>query len=210
MVPTFGRSPMLSTNPISIAVPAGTHAPFVLDMATTTVAMGKVTIASRWNRPLPTGWAVDESGRPEHDATRALKTRRLSPLGGTRELGSHKGYRLDMLVDILSGVLNGAVYGNLFARAGMAERREHNVGHFFAAIDPGRFRPLEEFKRDMDDMFQALKSSPRAEGEDCIYVAGEPEAETEKRRRVEGIPIAPALVRQVNDIAASLGVARLD
>jgi LDH2 family malate/lactate/ureidoglycolate dehydrogenase len=206
MVPTFSRAPMLGTNPISVAAPAGTHAPFVLDMATTTVAVGKLSIAARWGKPLPTGWATAESGGPEHDAPRALKTRMLSPLGGTRELGSHKGYGLGVLVDILSGVLGGAVYGNLFQRTGMAERRVHNVGHFMAAIDPARFRPLEEFKRDMDDMFQTLKSSPPAEGQERIYVAGEPEAETEQRRRVEGIPLAPALVRQVNDIAASLRV----
>jgi LDH2 family malate/lactate/ureidoglycolate dehydrogenase len=101
------------------------------------------------------------------------------------------------------------VYGNLFQRANMAERQHHDVGHFMAAIDPSRFRPLDEFKRDMDDMFRALKSSPPAEGQQRIYVAGEPEAETERRRRVEGIPLAPALVRQVNDIAAPLRVAPL-
>jgi LDH2 family malate/lactate/ureidoglycolate dehydrogenase len=108
------------------------------------------------------------------------------------------------MVDILSGVLSGAVYGNLFYRSDMQEQKLHNVGHCFAAIDPSRFRPIEEFKADMDDMLRALKESPRAEGEERIYTAGEPEAECERRRLVEGIPLAPALVRQVNEIAASL------
>jgi LDH2 family malate/lactate/ureidoglycolate dehydrogenase len=85
----------------------------------------------------------------------------------------------------------------------------HNVGHCFAAIDPARFRPLEEFKRDMDDMFESLKNAPRAEGEERVYVAGEPEAECERRRRVDGIPLAPALVAQCNQIAEALGVAAL-
>jgi LDH2 family malate/lactate/ureidoglycolate dehydrogenase len=92
MVPTFGRTPMLSTNPISFAAPAGRHAPFVLDMATTTVAVGKLTIASRWKKPIPAGWALDDRGQPTTDPVAALKQRLLTPLGGPRELGSHKGY----------------------------------------------------------------------------------------------------------------------
>ncbi len=206
MVPTFGRAPMLSTNPLSIAAPAGTEPPFVLDMATTTVAIGKLTIASRWGKPIPEGWAMDPTGKPTTDPRLALTHRLLSPLGGSRQLGGHKGYGLGVMVDILSGVLGGAVYGNLFFRSDMQREKLHDVGHCFAAIDPSRFRPIEEFKADMDDMLRALKASPRAEGEERIYTAGEPEAECERRRRLEGIPLAPALVKQVNEIARSLGV----
>jgi LDH2 family malate/lactate/ureidoglycolate dehydrogenase len=206
MVPTFGRKAMLSTNPISVAAPAGAHSPFVLDMATTTVAIGKLSIASRWGRQIPEGWALDERGRPVTDPNAALASRLLTPLGGSRELGSHKGYGLGVLVDILSGVLSGGVYGDLFFRSDMAEKRQHNVGHCFAAIDIARFRPIAEYKAAMDDMLKALKESPRAEGQERIYTAGEPEAECERRRLVEGIPLAPALVGQVNEIADSLGV----
>ena len=209
MVPTFGRAPMLSTNPISVAAPAGTQTPFVLDMATTTAAIGKLRIASRWGKPIPEGWAVDAAGRPTTDPKVALAHRLLSPLGGSRALGGHKGYGLGVMVDILSGVLSGAVYGNLFFRSDMPEQKLHNVGHCFAAIDPARFRPIEEFKADMDEMLRALKESPKAEGEERIYTAGEPEAECERQRLVEGIPLAPALVKQVNGIALSLGVAPL-
>jgi LDH2 family malate/lactate/ureidoglycolate dehydrogenase len=206
MVPTFGRKAMLSTNPISFAAPAGRHAPFVLDMATTTVAVGKLSVASRWKRPIPPGWALDDRGAATTDPFVALKHRLLTPLGGTRDSGSHKGYGLGVMVDILSGVLSGAVYGDLFSRTDMKDRRVQNVGHCFAAIDPARFRPLDEFTRDMDDMFDALKASPKAEGQERIYVAGEPEAECERRRRVDGIPLAPALVEQCNALARSLGV----
>jgi LDH2 family malate/lactate/ureidoglycolate dehydrogenase len=209
MVPTFGRSPMLSTNPIAFAAPAGRHAPFVLDMATTTVAVGKLSVAARWKKPIPAGWAVDDRGGVTLDPFVALRTRLLTPLGGARETGSHKGYGLGMMVDILSGVMSGAVYGNLFSRSDMKERRVHNVGHCFVAIDPARFRPLEEFKRDMDDMFEALKTSPREEGQERIYVAGEPEAETEQVRRRQGIPLAPALAQQCNDMARSLRITPL-
>jgi LDH2 family malate/lactate/ureidoglycolate dehydrogenase len=209
MVPTFGRAAKLATNPISFAAPAGRHAPFVLDMATTTVAVGKLSVAARWKKPIPVGWALDEGGQATTDPVAALKHRLLSPLGGSRDLGGHKGYGLGVMVDILAGVLAGAVYGDLFLRTDMRARRVQNVGHCFAAIDPARFRPLEEFKRDMDDMFESLKSTPRADGQARVYVAGEPEAECEQRRRREGIPLAPALVQQCNEVARSLGVAPL-
>jgi LDH2 family malate/lactate/ureidoglycolate dehydrogenase len=209
MVPTFGRAPKLSTNPISFAAPAGVHAPFVLDMATTTVAVGKLRIASRWGKPIPPGWALDEQGEPTTDPDVAMKHRLLSPLGGTRALGGHKGYGLGMMVDILSGVLPGAVYGDLFQRSDRAQRKVQDVGHCFVAIDPRRFRPLAEFKRDMDDMFESVKSSPVAEGQTRVYVAGEPEAETEARRRREGIPLSQTLLGLCNAIAKDLGLAPL-
>ena len=195
MVPTFGRAPKLSTNPISFAAPAGRHAPFVLDMATTTVAFGKLRIASRWGKPIPSGWALDDDGEPTTDPDVAMKHRLQTPLGGTRELGSHKGYGLAVMVDILSGILPGAVYGDLYVRTDRAERKLQDTGHCFIAIDPARFRPLADFKRDMDDFFDSLKSTPTAEGHDRVYVAGEPEAECEARRRREGIPLSPGLDR---------------
>ncbi len=209
VVPTFGRKPMMGTNPISLAAPAGRHTPFVLDMATSTVAVGKLTIASRWSKPIPEGWALDEQGAPTTDARAALVARLLSPLGGSRELGGHKGYGLGVLVDILSGVLSGGVYGDLFFRSRLQEERSLNTGHCFAAIDIARFRPVEEFQRAMDDMLQALHDTPRAPGQERVYTAGEPEAEAERHRRVHGIPVAPALITQLADIAASLGVTPL-
>ena len=209
MVPTFGRQAKLSTNPLSFAAPAGRHAPFVLDMATTTVAFGKLRLASRWGRPVPSGWALDEDGAPTIDADVAVKHRLQTPLGGTRELGSHKGYGLGLMVDILSGILPGAVYGDLFFRTDRQARRIQDVGHCFIALDPARFRPIEEFKRDMDDCFDSLKATPRAAGHDRVYVAGEPEAECEARRRRDGIPLSPALVGRVATIARELGITNL-
>jgi LDH2 family malate/lactate/ureidoglycolate dehydrogenase len=209
MVPTFARKPMMGTNPLSLAAPAARHTPFVLDMATTTVAVGKLTIASRWGKPIPEGWGLDAQGRPTSSAKEVLASRLLSPLGGSRELGSHKGYGLGVMVDILSGVLSGGVYGDRLDRSGARERKESNTGHCFAAIDVKRFRPLEGFTAAMDDMLQALNDTPRADGQERVYTAGEPEAETERQRRVHGIPVAPALVRQCNELAVELGVKRL-
>jgi LDH2 family malate/lactate/ureidoglycolate dehydrogenase len=175
-------------------------------MATTTVAFGKLRIASRWNKPIPSGWALDDGGEPTTDPDVAMKHRLQTPLGGTRELGSHKGYGLAVMVDILSGILPGAVYGDLYQRTDRAERKIQDTGHCFIVIDPARFRPLADFKRDMDDFFDSLKSTPTAEGHDRVYVAGEPEAECEARRRREGIPLSPGLVARVGELARTLGV----
>ena len=95
------------------------------------------------------------------------------------------------------------------SRSDMQARRHQNVGHCFAAIDPARFRPLAEFKHDMDDMFDSLKSTPLAPGQERVYVAGEPEVESEKARRRDGIPLAPALVAQANELARGLSISPL-
>src|SRR5256886_17638081 len=121
MVPTFGRAPKLSTNPISFAAPAGRHAPFVLDMATTTVAFGKLRIASRWGKPIPSGWALDDEGEPTTDPDVAMKHRLQTPLGGTLELGSHKAHGRGVMADILCGILPRAVCGGLCRCADPAE-----------------------------------------------------------------------------------------
>jgi len=193
MAPTFGRKPMMGTNPISVAAPAAAREPYVLDMATTTVAVGKLNIALRWNKPIPEGWGLDEQAQPTTDPRKVLASRLLSPLGGSRELGSHKGYGLGVLVDILSGVLSGGVYGDVLDRKGLRAQKLTNTGHCFAAIDIKRFRPLEEFTADMDDMLGALQDMPTADGHERVYTAGQPEAETERHRRVTGVSNAPIL-----------------
>jgi len=206
MAPTFGRKPMMGTNPISVAAPSGKREPYVLDMATTTVAVGKLSIAMRWDKPIPEGWGLDEQARPTNDPKKVLASRLLSPLGGSRELGGHKGFGLGVLVDILSGVLSGAVYGDVLDRKGLRAQKLTNTGHCFAAIDIKRFRPLDEFTADMDDLLGTLQEMPTAEGHERVYTAGQPEAETERHRRAAGIPVAPVLAWQCNEIASRFGV----
>jgi LDH2 family malate/lactate/ureidoglycolate dehydrogenase len=204
VVPTYGRQAMLGTNPLSFAAPAGREAPFVLDMATSTVAIGKLSVALRWGQPIPPGWALDAAGRPTTDPATAYGTRLLTPLGATRELGSHKGYGLAVMVDILAGVLAGAGFADVRRRNPDPARAD--IGHFFGAIDVARFRDLEAFKADMDDLLRTLKESPKAEGQARIYVAGEPEWECEQQRRREGIPLAPGLVDQLREVSAAAAV----
>ena len=102
VVPTFGAEPMFGTNPIAFAAPARRHPPFCLDMATSTVALGKIKLAAAHSKPLKPGWAVDERGNLVTNAVEALKHAHLTPLGGTPEMSSHKGYGLAAMVEILS------------------------------------------------------------------------------------------------------------
>src|SRR5947199_9850410 len=105
-----------------------------------------------------------------------MKHRLQTPLGGTRELGSHKGYGLAVMVDILSGILPGAVYGDLYVRTDRAERKLQDTGHCFIAIDPARSPPLTNPTRDMDDFFDSITSTPTADSHDRLSTAGAPEA----------------------------------
>jgi LDH2 family malate/lactate/ureidoglycolate dehydrogenase len=197
-LPTFGKEPMVGTNPLSLAAPAGEEPAFVLDMATSTVAVGKVLIAARLGVPIPLGWATDEEGNPTTDSQLASRTLKMLPLGGSRELGGHKGYGLGVMVDILCGVLSGEGYGATLPRG--------RASHFFAAIDIAAFRPVEEFKRMMDEMIRALRNSAKAPGQDRIYVAGEPEYEIFQERRVKGIPLHRDVVDYLEGLSREMGL----
>jgi len=128
----------------------------------------------------------------------AQKARRLLPLGGSRESGSHKGYGLAIVVEILCGVLT----GTLTALNADQDPR----GHFFGAIRIDAFRPVAEFKQDMDRLIRELKSTPPIAGQDRVYVAGEIEFETAEERSERGIPLLPSVLKGLRDVSEQLGV----
>ena len=198
VVPTFGREARFGTNPMCFAVPADKELPFVLDMATTTAAAGKLELAARLEKSIPTGWALDEKAEPTHDPRVAQKARRLLPLGGSRDNGSHKGYGLAILVEILCGVLT----GTLTALNADQDPR----GHFFGAIRVDAFRPVTEFKRDMDRLIRELKSTPPIQGQNRVYVAGEIEFETAEERAERGVPLLPSVLRGLREVSEQLGM----
>jgi len=198
VVPTFGREARFGTNPMCFAVPADKELPFVLDMATTTAAAGKLELAARLEKSIPTGWALDEKAEPTHDPRVAQKARRLLPLGGSRDNGSHKGYGLAILVEILCGVLT----GTLTALNADQDPR----GHFFGAIRVDAFRPVTEFKRDMDRLIRELKSSPPIQGQNRVYVAGEIEFETAEERAERGVPLLPSVLKGLREVSEQLGM----
>ena len=198
VVPTFGREARFGTNPMCFAVPADNELPFVLDMATTTAAAGKLELAARMEKAIPLGWALNEEAEVTDDPRVAQKARRLLPLGGSRESGSHKGYGLAIVVEILCGVLT----GTLTALNADQDPR----GHFFGAIRIDAFRPVEEFKRDMDRLIRELKSTPPIAGQDRVYVAGEIEFETAEERTERGIPLLPSVLKGLREVGEQLGV----
>ena len=214
LVPTFGRNAMLGTNPIAIAAPAGKQWPYVLDMATSVVPNGKLEIARRLNKPTPIGWTIDETGAPCTDPDRVLRNIEsragggTHPLGGSgEEQGGHKGYGMSLWVEIMCAVLSGSAlsYG-IQRRTADGPALPSDVGHFFGAWRVDAFRPAEEFAAAMDDLQQQLKDSPKAAGQERIYIAGEKEWENHERRSHEGIPLNAKVRTELLAIGEELGV----
>ena len=198
VVPTFGREARFGTNPICLAAPALEELPFVIDMATTTAAAGKLELAARQGKAIPRGWALTERAETTDDPRVAQKARRLLPLGGTREGGSHKGYGLAIMVEILCGVLSGTVTA--------LNDNQDPRGHFFGAIRIDAFRPAQEFKSDMDRLIRELKSTPPVDSQERVYVAGEIEFETAKERAANGIPLLSSVLKGLKEVSEQLGV----
>jgi len=205
VVPTYSRQRLLGTNPISIAVPAGSERPFVLDMATTVAAEGKIEVKDRQGKPLPLGWIVDKAGRPTTVSAAFYEGGALLPLGGEAESGGYKGYGLSLAVDILSGVLSGASSSLNVLRSVATQEKPTGIGHFFAAMRIDAFRDPAEFKAAMDQTLSTIRNSPRVEGAERVYIAGEKEFEMEERRSREGIPLLPVVAEMLRRLADEAG-----
>ncbi|CAH1985183.1 unnamed protein product [Acanthoscelides obtectus] len=154
MVPTRAKEAALGTNPLSLGCPGASGDSFMLDMATTAVAVGKLEIQRRKEEPLPHGWAMNDQGEVETDACVALDARKLMPLGGTEENSGYKGYGLGMLVEIFSGILSGAAYGPNVRKWGDYGKLA-NLGHGFIAIDHTFFAP--GFEERMSDLMDTMR-----------------------------------------------------
>lgn len=201
--PTFSVERLLGTNPICVAIPAGSQPAFVADMATTTAANGKLEILQRKNGVAPLGWIQDKNGNPSTDPHELKAGGALLPLGGDREHGSHKGYALGSVVDIFSAVLSGANYGPWVppfpAYVPMpTDMPGKGIGHFFGAMRIDAFRPAEEFKKHMDHWIERFRSAKTAEGFEKVIIPGDPERESEMQRRSEGIPLLGPVVDDLN------------
>ena len=211
MVPTFAAEPVLGTNPLAFAAPTRRNPPFELDMATTTVAAGKIKVHKLNHRPVPPGWVVDGAGRPVTDAEEAFRyvfersEGGITPLGGTREAGGHKGYGLAVMVHVLAGTLAGASFSPIRNRT-QKPSDPHNIGHCFLAIDPRAFRPAGAFEDDLDQVIDVLHGARPADPAQPVLVAGDPELTTRRERLQRGVPIPDDLVAQLRDVVARAGV----
>jgi LDH2 family malate/lactate/ureidoglycolate dehydrogenase len=211
MVPTFGAEPVMGTNPLAFAAPARRNSPFQLDMATTTVAAGKVKVQKLNHRPLPPGWVVDGNGQTVTDPEEAFRyvferpEGGITPLGGTREVGGHKGYGLAVMVHILGGTLSGASFSPIRNRT-QKPSDPHNIGHFFLAIDPRAFRPDGQFENDLDQVIDVLHNARPADPKQPVLVAGDPEMATRSERLRDGVPIPDDLMDQLREVARRASV----
>jgi L-2-hydroxycarboxylate dehydrogenase (NAD+) len=202
VAPTYGRTAMIGTNPIAVAVPSAGKLPFVLDMATSIVPMGKITVHEKTGEPVPLGWGMDASGRLTINPADIIQGGALLPLGGSDILRGYKGYDLAVVVDILSGILSGSGFG---VSAG-SDDQQARIGHFFMTINIGAFRPLVDFKRDMGALMMELRNAPKADGQSRIYLAGEKEFELEAENRVKGIPLLDEVVEGLDQAGREVGV----
>jgi LDH2 family malate/lactate/ureidoglycolate dehydrogenase len=202
MPPWGGRAKLVGNNPWSIAAPAGRHPPFVLDLANTAVARGKIFDARQKGLPIPEGWALDAEGRPTTDPLAALSGV-LLPMAG------HKGYGIALAMEVLAGVLSGAGLLDEVAGPYQAERRS-GCGHFVLALDIARFAPEGEFAARMEAWIARLKASPPAAGAAEVLYPGEGEARAEARHRAEGLVLAEATRAALAAEAARCGVALPD
>ncbi|MFA6506181.1 MAG: Ldh family oxidoreductase [Treponemataceae bacterium] len=199
MAPWGGIKPYMGTNPFSVALPAGTELPIVMDMATSVVAQGKIILAAKEGKPIPFGWALTKDGEPTNDPKAALE-------GTVLPFGGPKGYSISLLLDVLSGVLSGAAFGPYLSNMWNDFEHPQNVGHCMGVMDVKMFLPIDEFKRKMDTMIRDIKSNPRAKGVDEIFLPGEIEHRKREKRIAEGIPLGLKTYADLEAIGARMNL----
>ena len=210
VIPTRGAAPVLGTNPIAFAAPARGSRPFLLDMSTSTVAANKVKVYELNGRPVPAGWVLDDRGAPVTDPARAmdlvwrLPGGGLTPLGGTAEMSSHKGYGLGVMVQLLAGALTGASFSPV-RKATRGPEAPDDIGHLLVAFDPRAFREGGGFEEDAGVVLDALHRTPPADPALPVLVAGDPEAAARAEREQGTISVPAALAGLVRGICDRCG-----
>ena len=200
VVPTFAAKPLIGTNPIALAAPARNEAPMLFDAATSAIAGNKIRLAIRVGSPLLPGWVTDKDGTPimEEKPVFDRDEYHQAPLGGTREQGSHKGYGLALMAEVLSTMLSGALPTMLAPGSGSKNQ--------FAAYDIAAFTDLERFKDTMDDMLRTLRTAPPMRGQERVLYPGLSEAEEVESRRAHGIPLHKEVIEWFAECTSELGI----
>lgn len=199
MAPWGGREKRIGNNPFSWAAPAGRHAPMLVDMANTAVARGKLYVAQARNEPIPAGWATDAEGRVTLDPAAGIA-------GTILPMAGHKGYAMSFAMEMLSGLLSGSAFAPSVVGPYQPEGRS-GVGHFVMVVDIARCRPLAEFEADMEQLITSMKTAPRAPGVDEIFYPGELEARHDAEARARGVLLSAAVMKDLAEGAAGLGIA---
>ena len=188
VAPFGGRERRLGTNPICIGVPSDLEATVLLDMATSAVAGGKVSLARNRNERIPEGWVIDKEGNPTTDPNDFFAGGAILPVGADQ---AHKGSGLSFMVEMFSGILTGLGFG-------INPQAPHNDGCFIAVFNVEAFRPVPEFKREVREFAEFVKDTPPAKGFSEVFYPGEVEWRNEQRRRSEGIYIEDETWAQIS------------
>jgi LDH2 family malate/lactate/ureidoglycolate dehydrogenase len=201
VAPTFGKQAKLGTDPWSFAAPTGdADRPFLLDMATTTVAAGRIRNKANEGLQCPPGWVLNKDGLPSTDPLEARENGGfLTSLGGSPENSSYKGYGLAAMVNILASCLSGSTL--ITDPQHTKKPQGMDIGHFFMAIDPGLFREGDEFQTDVARFCNDLRATKPVDSAQPVMVAGDPQWNYAAKRMAEGIPVGPGLLNQVRQIA---------
>jgi L-2-hydroxycarboxylate dehydrogenase (NAD+) len=199
MPPWGGVDPLLSTNPIAVAIPAGNEPPVVLDMATTVASYGRIKVAAERGETLPEGWMVDRSGAPLIDPRRSGEGF-LLPIGG------YKGYGLSLVIGLLAGVLNGAAFGRQVVDFSSDHRTATNTGQTIVMVRADLFRPLTEFAAEMDEHIRDIRgSTPIATGSP-VRTPGDRAASRARDIEEHGLAISDNTVTQLTELAVDLDI----
>ncbi|KAM9495185.1 LOW QUALITY PROTEIN: putative oxidoreductase YjmC [Clarias gariepinus] len=204
VVPTRAKECTLGTNPISIAAPAKDGDSFVLDMATSAAAIGKVELHARNSCLIPEGWGCDANGLPCSDPQAVLSGGGLLPVGGSEMTGGYKGYGLAIMVEVFCGILSGSNYSKHVRMWRMADCKA-NLGQCFVALIPAFF--ADGFNDRMSDLLSIHRNLKPAVPEMPVMVPGDLERRHNQTcRELDGIPYSLSVVKHMNEVASTLGV----
>jgi len=198
VLPTGAKQPMLGTNPLSISVPAYEKDPFLLDMATSVVASGRIRLAAKEGRSIPEGWGMTADGK---DTTDPSQVKHLMPFGG------YKGYGIGMAIDLLSATLSGA--GDSRHMGSFWKPGDGNIqgtGFFLGALNPGAITDPIEFQKRVSTYIDEIKNADKADGVDEIYVAGEIEQRKYEKALNEGVTLSDVVANELRNVGEECGV----
>lgn len=195
-----GRSKVIGSNALAVAVPSGEEFPLILDIAVGASAAAKIFAAAEKGERIPTDWMIDQTGHPTDDPNALFSGGVMLPFG------KHKGYGIGVIVDVLTGVLSGGLFSTAVKGFGRELSEPLRVSHGFCAIDIERFIPLHQFRSRMDEMIREIKKSEPMENVDRVYLPGERGFITRKERQELGIPLWSKLVEDLKRLSQRLNV----
>lgn len=198
-----GAEPLLGTNPLAIAIPAGEEPPVVLDIATSIVSYGTIKNHRLQNKQLAPDWMIDpKTGAAVTDPHKSAEAL-LLPMAG------YKGAGLALMIGLLAGTMNGALFGRDCVDFNAEPDRVTNTGQFVLALDPSRFQPLAQFKAEVDRHVRSLRNSKPLPGGDPVRLPGDARAKRITDRTANGLPLPPELLAQLDQLAKDLSIKAL-